>query len=890
MASKKNNKTPIVPDDDNSSFTNGNGDFSPPPDANNPLFTQKKNKKPNDAVVEQMNQLLPGVLPQDDGPSIEVSADMHATDEDGNVLQPLSDMEVIAILNVRETRAKEFIQDEISIRAAVSNEFYLAQAEGLLKPPQSPGRSSYVDSSVADTINWLLPPLLDVFCGTENVVNFVARNQAQEKSADMTTAMVNHVWNVQNKGYKIARTWIHDALMAPAGIIKVFWEPDLTPKTTYYRGLTDLQFGLMSQAAEAGELAVIKHKAYANPNFQPLTVIQHGLALVGANVTGQQAPAIAPQIQQGVQQGANPLQIAQNVQLDPTNPAISQMLHDVVVHMDADHEKNNRGQVKIINIPLEEFYFDPLARDIEDATYAAHARRITISDLRAMGFDPDVLDNISDIGSDPAMTNTFLHRTELQGAYAYSDFTSAVDPSMRQVVIVEAYIKMDYMQTGVAEWRKVIRCGNTILLNEAVDGNPFIMLVSNPLPHLAFGVSTAEQAQNAQLNQTQLMRALIDNVNLGANAQMFAVDGQVNLDDLLDARPGGIIRVKDPAAVGVLQSGSGDTAGVTTLLEILDTMKQERTGVQKLTQGSDADIVNDTASGYQAMTERSEQRIKLMAREFAENGFKPLALRIQKLLAQYQDEYMQIRVNGQITEADPMDAANMYDVDVKVGLGTGDKSRQIAYLQQILGMQQQAISTSTGLANLNLVHNTVEKLIKAMGFPNAEEFFCQPASPMPQPPQPQLSPDKQADIQIAQQKAQADQQQQERQAQLDAMRIQAQANTDDKQAEMAHQREMQKINATAENDRLKLILQAAIQREQAAMQAMVNPQQEQAMFNETFASTEKTFTDAMTSINMKMGGQYDNFLNAVISAPEPNMPGNAPQVPPQQPPAPQMPQ
>lgn len=889
MARNKNPSRRVVPDDDNSSFIDGNGNFSPPPDDNHPLFNQRKDRLPADDAFDQINQLLPGLLPQDDE-SMDASADMRTANGGGNELEPLSDLEVVGILNVKEERAKRFIQDDISIRAARSNEFYLAQPEGIFRSPESPGRSNYVDSSVADTINWLLPPLVEVFCGTEDVVNFVARSHAQERSAEMTTAMVNHVWRVQNKGYKIARTWMHDALMAPAGVIKVYWEPDLTPKTTHFRGLTDLQYELMALAAEAGEHAIVKHKQYRNPDFDPLTVIQHGIAL-----SSGQAPAIAPQVQQGMQQGANPMQVAQNAQIDPGNPEISQHLHDIVVFEDVNPHSNSRGRVKIENIPLEEFYFDPQARDVEDATYVAHARRITVSDLRAMGFDADVLDNISDITNDPSMTNTFLRRTELQGAYTYSDFTNAVDPSMREVVIVEAYVKMDYLQTGIAEWRKIIRCGNTILLNEAVDGNPFLLLVSNPLPHLAFGVSTAEQAQNAQLNQTQLMRALIDNVNLGANAQMYVVDGQVNMDDALDSRPGGLIRVKEAGAIGVVQSGSGDTAGVSMLIETLDTMKQERTGVQKLTQGSDADIVNETATGYQAMTQRAEQRIKLMAREFAENGFKPLALRIQKLLAMHQSEYLQIRLNGQIIEADPMDAANQFDVDVKVGLGTGDKSKTVAALNTILQMQQQAISQATGMSNLYLVHNTIEKLVRAMDFPNVEDFFTKPTSPMPQPPQPQMSPDVQAQVQIQQQKAQAEAQRQERQAQLDAMRIQAQATKDDQQAQMAHQREMAKMQMQQDIEREKLYLQAAIQREQAALQAMISPQEEAAMFNETFSSTSRTLSDALTNINMQASGDYDRFLQAVIDAPEPNAPDTPPQQStnqqqPPQPPAPPMPQ
>jgi hypothetical protein len=127
-------------------------------------------------------------------------------------------------------------------------------------------------------------------------------------------------------------------------------------------------------------------------------------------------------------------------------------------------------------------------------------------------------------------------------------------------------------------------------------------------------------------------------------------------------------------------------------------------------------------------------------------------------------------------------------------------------------------------------------------------------------------------VQIQQQKAQADAQQQERQAQLDAMKIQAQAASDEKQMQMDFNYKMQLLEKQKEIEQLKAILLTATQREQYALQAGVNPQTEAAMFNETFSSTDKTFQDALTSINMQMSGQHNDFLNAVINAPEPATP------------------
>lgn len=821
--------------------------------ADEALILQKKDT--TDQEVEMLKQILPGLIPNEEEAVFDAEAELQT--EDG----PMDDLELMAVINVYKERARSHMHDEISFRAARSNEFYLAQPEGIFAPPESGNRSNYVDTAVADTINWLKPHLLQVFCGQNNIVEFSARSPAQEKSAEMTTAMVNHVWQTEC-GFDKAETWIHDTLMQPGGVIKVFWEPKLTPDLTVYKGLTDLQFGMLAVAAEAGEIRVVAHKARKNPAFNAVSTLQQVMAVKNAVATGKQPQLAGSNGQQG-------RQAAQTIQIDPTDATASELLHDVKVEMLTGRDSDS-GCVRIENIPLEEFYFDAQSPSLAKTHYVAHARRLTLSDLRAMGFPEDKLDDLGYEEFDPHTSFTYLERHTLDQTYAWMNDDLANDPSMRRFIVVESYIKVDYDKDGIAEWRKIITCGNTILSNEATDGHPFIMLVANPLPHSAFGISAAEQAQNIQLNQTQLMRSLIDNVSYGVDSQKYAVEGNVNLDDLLDSKPGGIVRVKSPDAVGVLPNSSGDVGAATTLIALLDSVKQERTGVQKLTQGSDADVNNETAAGFYMMKEQAALRIDLMIRRFAETGFKPLALRIQKLLAQYQNEYMQVRLNGQLMTADPMDACNQFDMIARVGLGTNDKSHELAYLDKIMALQQAAMGQSTGMANLNHVHNTVEKMVRAMGFPNAEEFFCKPPAPMPQLPPPQMSPESQALLQIEQMKAQSAEKKQERQAQLDAMRIKAQGEKDDQQAALDHQRAMQKMDAELVMQREKMMMDAAIKREQIAAQAMLNPAQEQSIFNSTYGSTEEAMTAELSKMNMHVSGEMDELLEAIANAPEPD--------------------
>ena len=92
-----------------------------------------------------------------------------------------------------------------------------------------------------------------------------------------------------------------------------------------------------------------------------------------------------------------------------------------------------------------------------------------------------------------------------------------------------------------------------------------------------------------QLIKTTITRQILDNLYLTNNARVTAVDGQVNLDDLLTATAGGVIRVKSQNAVSQLnvQNVAGQAF---PMLQYLDSIQQKRTGVTEASQGLDPSI------------------------------------------------------------------------------------------------------------------------------------------------------------------------------------------------------------------------------------------------------------------------------------------------------------
>jgi hypothetical protein len=314
----------------------------------------------------------------------------------------------------------------------------------------------------------------------------------------------------------------------------------------------------------------------------------------------------------------------------------------------------------------------------------------TISDLKSMGYK-----NVDQISGDDQATSLNAERIERlsyddEMAYIQSDTVVGADESQRVVWLTECYIRVDFDGDGISELRKVLRAGNQILENEIVDCAPFVSITPIPMPHKFFGLSVADLAMDAQRIKTTILRSMLDSQNLAVNGRYFAVDGQVNLDDLLVSRPGGIVRVKQPGAVGRLEPLVGDSALGMGMMESMQGFLEDSTGWTRYNSGTDGDSLNSTATGVNVLTNRADMRLDLIARNFAE-GFRDLFRMMLKLTSQYTDKEQVIRLRGEWVNMDPREWRNGFDVSINVGLGTGNKDQQVAHLNALLMLQQQGL-------------------------------------------------------------------------------------------------------------------------------------------------------------------------------------------------------
>jgi hypothetical protein len=85
--------------------------------------------------------------------------------------------------------------------------------------PAPEGRSGVTDSTVADSIETLLPDVLEVFVGGDDIATFIPQGEQDEQAAQDETDYVHHVIFVENEGYLVLQSAIKDALQAITGIV-----------------------------------------------------------------------------------------------------------------------------------------------------------------------------------------------------------------------------------------------------------------------------------------------------------------------------------------------------------------------------------------------------------------------------------------------------------------------------------------------------------------------------------------------------------------------------------------------------------------------------------------------------------------------------------------------
>jgi len=138
-------------------------------------------------------------------------------------------------------------------------DYYLGHMEKDM--PAQEGRSRTVSMDVQDTVEGLMPALMDIFAGSDEVVRFEPVGPEDEEAAQQETDYVNHVFMQRNPGFMVLYSFIKDALLSKVGIVKVWWEEREEEQRETYYDITDDQFAILVQAVAAsdGMMEIVAH-------------------------------------------------------------------------------------------------------------------------------------------------------------------------------------------------------------------------------------------------------------------------------------------------------------------------------------------------------------------------------------------------------------------------------------------------------------------------------------------------------------------------------------------------------------------------------------------------------------------------------------------------------
>ena len=609
----------------------------------------------------------------------------------------ISDIELRGIINSEITNALGYMGGSLSSQRKKSLEYYMGEKLGT----EIDGRSQVVSTDVADTIETILPNLLRIFTSSEKVVKCEPVKVEDIKMAEQVTSYINYIFNKDNDGFSILYTWFKDALLEKNGIVKVYWDESESVEQETYQNLSDDEYTLL---IEDDNIEVVEEESFEDETTKAQLEVVKAMAIK----TGEIMPEMPVP-----------------------------MMHNVIIK-----RTNGSGKVKIENIPPEEFLIQRTAKTIEEANFIAHRVSKTRSELIEMGFDKKIIDDLP-ISNEALLNEESLTRNSNIDETPFSEST---DSSTEEVELFECYIRVDTDGDGIAELRKITVAGTggyTILENMACDKMPFCSITPIPMPHRFYGRSISELVEDVQLVKSTVMRQLLDNMYLTNNNRVAIMDGMVNLDDLLTSRPGGVVRTKQPPSQVMMPMQSQTISQQAfPLLEYLDTVRESRTGVTRYSQGLDADSLNKTATGVNALMSQSQMRMELVARVFAETGIKDLFKKIFELTCKYQDKERVVELNNEFVPVRPTEWRNRYNITISVGLGTGSSDQQAVIMNSILERQLQAFQLQGGqeypMVSLKNIYNSLAKIVENAGLKNVDNYFVNPdmGKSMVQPPQP----------------------------------------------------------------------------------------------------------------------------------------------------------
>ncbi len=582
----------------------------------------------------------------------------------------MDDNELGSVIRSEIQQAQNYFETEFADARMKAIDYYLGEPLG----NERDGFSSVVSHDFADVVETLMPSLMRIFTSSDKYVRYAPRTAEDAQRAEQLTDYVNYIINQDNDGYRVIHTFIKDSLLFKLGVIKFGWDESYEVEEAEYNDITDEELVTLLQ----------------NPDIEVVSQKENTQTIIAND--GEETEVTAS--------------------------------YNMKVKI-----RKKSGRVKLENVPPEEFIFNKNAKSLEDCYFICHRTQMTVSELVSMGYDQELVEQYAgDVYGGQEREEKQRRFEDIEGG-TYRD---PEDDSQKDVIVNQITMKVDFDGDGIAELRQILAIGDSgdvILENDVCDYIPFAVVSPILMPHRLVGRSIFDATEDLQTIKTTLMRQYLDSTYHSVLPRLIVQEGQTNLDDVLDGTAGGIIRVRNAGAVQPLQA-QGVGREIQPLMQYLDEVKADRTGVSRQTQGLDPSVLQSTtASAVQATVKGSQQKVESYARTIAETGMKDLFRGILHIITNYQQQPRIVRLRNKFVPVDPQEGSSGFDIIVNVGLGTANDEQKVSILQGIASKQEvilQTLGVDNPICNLAQYANTLRQMVDVLGFKDADQFFKPP--------------------------------------------------------------------------------------------------------------------------------------------------------------------
>jgi hypothetical protein len=643
----------------------------------------------------------------------------------------MDDKQLGAILDAEKA---DSLSSQRASRLASEREQAMAYYQGDMDDmPTVEGRSKAVSTDVFDTIEGMLPDLLEIFAGGDEVVRFDPVGPEDVPMAEQETQYVNHVFLQKNAGFLVLYSMIKDALLSKVGIVKVHWEEKEDEEQETFLDQPEDVFALVQAKPD---VEIIEHTA--NPDGTHDFTVRHRKSYGCAKVEP------VPPEEFGISRRARSVRDA------------SYCFHEV-----------SKSQ-----------------QDLIDAGYDADEIRKLPTYGQETGLEENARDTIEEnanAGGDSSL-NTAMRPIRITEHYIRMDYDGKGTRLYR-------------VTTGGESCKVLTFNGEKSVV--PVDFMPFAAMTPVIVTHRFFGRSIADLVMEIQRIKTALLRALLDNAYLAVNPITEVSEENASattIDDLLVRRPGGLVRTKRNGGINIIEHpGVGDD--VFPLFEYQDQVREWRTGITRQGQGMDPNVLNNqSATAAAQLYSAAKARLRLIARIFAETGIKDLFWLLHGTIRKNASQQETVQLSNNWVTVDPRSWKTRNDLTISVGLGTGSKQEQLAGVQLLIGAQEKALANGlTNLVSVQNLYNSAKKLTRLVGEKDPGQFFTDPATAPPPEPKPDPEMVKiQGQLEIEKIQAQADIANTDKKLQADLSKIAAELQ----QSRELHDMKMQELRET----------------------------------------------------------------------------------------------